>query len=194
MGCLAVWLICWLVGWLVGWFVGSLVGWLAGWWLAGWLVGRLVGWLVDWLVGWLVGRSVGLLLLWLFLLFCLLTDSDKRQKQYWTQHTWVILRVCTHTNSSSFIHAASQLTFSLSSLRVACVGVCLQNCSLHSDSAESPGLAPSSGFHEWSVSRLLTPPPPLCLSFVSLSVLCHSILWETFFITDMMLTVITEGH
>ena len=124
----------------------------------------------------------------------LLTDSDKRQKQHWTQHTWIILRVCTHTSSSSFIHAASQLTFSLSSLRVACVGVCLQNCSLHSDSAESPGLAPSSGFHEWSVSWLLTPPPPLCLSFVSLSALCHSILWETFFITDMMLTVITEGH
>ena len=98
----------------------------------------------------------------------LLTDSDKRQKQHCTRHTWVISRVCAHTNSSSFIHAASQLTFSLSSLRVACVRVCLQNCSLHSDSAESPTLAPSSGSHEWSISRLLTPHPPLCLSFVSL--------------------------
>ena len=124
----------------------------------------------------------------------LLTDSDKRQKQHCTRHTWVISRVCAHTNSSSFIQAASQLTFSLSSLRVACVWVCLQNCSLHSDSAESPALAPSSGSHEWSISRLLTPHPPLCLSFVSLSALCHSILREAFFITDRMLTVITEGH
>ena len=123
-----------------------------------------------------------------------LTDSDKRQKQHCTRHTWVISRVCAHTNSSSFIHAASQLTFSLSSLRVACVRICLQNCSLHSDSAESPTLAPSSGSHEWSISGILTPHPPLSLSLVSLSALCHSILRGAFFITDMMLTVITEGH
>ena len=70
----------------------------------------------------------------------LLTDSDKRQKQHSTRHTWVISRVCAHTNSSSFVQAASQLTFSLSSLRVACVRGCLQNCSLYSDSAESPAL------------------------------------------------------
>ena len=76
------------------------------------------------------------------------------------------------TSFSCFVRAASQLTSSLSSLRVAWVQVRLQNCSLRSNSAESSVLPPSSASPRWSVRRLPPPPPPPFLSFAS-SALCH---------------------
>ena len=71
---------------------------------------------------------------------------------------------------------------------------CLQNCSLCLDSAESSALALSSASYEWSVRRPPPPPPPPSLSFTPLSALCHSVQQEAFFVTDMMLTVVTEGN
>ena len=114
---------------------------------------------------------------------CVWMNEKKRvmRVQQYTQiavyvHAYAFVCVCVFvwklTSFSCFVCAASRLTSSLSSLRIAWVQVWLQNCSLHSNSAESSVLAPSSASPRWSVRRFPPPPPSPSLSFVS-SALCH---------------------